>query len=388
MNAIIKGLIVLLGVAGIIGLLLVINTLRLMLDAPATAVPVPTPLIVTPTPELVRTAFIPTATPTLTRTPEATRPPQTHIVQRGETLFRIAQQYGVTVEAIIAANELTNPDRVIVGQELIIPVEQEPTPTATESVALPYPPAVVANLREIYARGQQMGNNPRMFAKVGDSITRSGSFLRPIGEGDYNLGEHDDLEAVVTHYINGTAQNPFSLESVAAQTGWAATAVLDPTNADTIFCATGETPLACEYRLSRPAVALIMLGTNDVGYRAPSQYRQDLEQIVAISVDRGVIPVLSTIPPQPNVGARVDAFNAVVRDVALTNDLPLWDYHAALRSLPNTGLHEDGVHPSTPPGGINSVADFRPPNLDYGYVVRNLTALQMLQDVLVSVEAL
>ena len=44
-----------------------------------------------------------------------------HVVQAGESLFGIAVLYNVTVEEIIAANDLTNPDALVVGQELIIP---------------------------------------------------------------------------------------------------------------------------------------------------------------------------------------------------------------------------------------------------------------------------
>lgn len=51
-------------------------------------------------------------------------PAQTHTVQVGETLTAIAQQYGVTVQAIVEANNITNPDRVTVGTALIIPESQ------------------------------------------------------------------------------------------------------------------------------------------------------------------------------------------------------------------------------------------------------------------------
>ncbi len=46
---------------------------------------------------------------------------QVHTVQAGETLFAIAQKYGVTVQAIVSANSLSNPNRLDVGQQLIIP---------------------------------------------------------------------------------------------------------------------------------------------------------------------------------------------------------------------------------------------------------------------------
>jgi LysM repeat protein len=46
----------------------------------------------------------------------------THIVQWGDTLHSIAMCYGTTVEAIMAANNLPNPDYIYVGQRLFIPV--------------------------------------------------------------------------------------------------------------------------------------------------------------------------------------------------------------------------------------------------------------------------
>lgn len=44
-----------------------------------------------------------------------------HVVAQGETLSTIAKRYGVTVQQILTANNITNPDRIYVGQKLIIP---------------------------------------------------------------------------------------------------------------------------------------------------------------------------------------------------------------------------------------------------------------------------
>lgn len=46
--------------------------------------------------------------------------PIIHTVQRGEILSQIAGQYGVTVEAVMQANSISNPNRIIVGEELQI----------------------------------------------------------------------------------------------------------------------------------------------------------------------------------------------------------------------------------------------------------------------------
>ena len=44
-----------------------------------------------------------------------------HTVQPGETLSEIATAYGVTVEAVVKANSLRNPDAIRAGQTLFIP---------------------------------------------------------------------------------------------------------------------------------------------------------------------------------------------------------------------------------------------------------------------------
>ncbi|ASN03550.1 LysM peptidoglycan-binding domain-containing protein [Virgibacillus necropolis] len=44
-----------------------------------------------------------------------------HVVQRGETLWRIAQRYGNDINQIILVNQLDNPDVLVVGQSLVIP---------------------------------------------------------------------------------------------------------------------------------------------------------------------------------------------------------------------------------------------------------------------------
>ncbi|SHM20048.1 spore coat assembly protein SafA [Caldanaerovirga acetigignens] len=44
-----------------------------------------------------------------------------YIVQKGDTLWKIAKRYNVTLDAIIKANNIANPDLIYPGQKLIIP---------------------------------------------------------------------------------------------------------------------------------------------------------------------------------------------------------------------------------------------------------------------------
>lgn len=49
------------------------------------------------------------------------RPARYHEVQQGETLSSIARQYGVSVQEIVEANGLDDPDHIQPGQSLYIP---------------------------------------------------------------------------------------------------------------------------------------------------------------------------------------------------------------------------------------------------------------------------
>ena len=84
---------------------------------------------------------IPPAPPTAPVPP--TGQEKTHIVQRGEILARIASHYGVTIQALVTANNISNPNRIYVGQILTIPGQAappvQPTPLPDPPVASPEP---------------------------------------------------------------------------------------------------------------------------------------------------------------------------------------------------------------------------------------------------------
>ncbi len=96
-------------------------------DATSTAAPSLTPYS-TPTVEAAQPQS-PPSTPTVA--PPQT--PQTYTVQDGDTLGAIAQTYDVSIEDLILANELANPDVLYVGQELTIPIGGLPTQPPTDA---------------------------------------------------------------------------------------------------------------------------------------------------------------------------------------------------------------------------------------------------------------
>lgn len=48
-----------------------------------------------------------------------------HVVQSGDTLWRISRTYNVSINDIVQTNAIANPDRLIVGQSLVIPTPDD-----------------------------------------------------------------------------------------------------------------------------------------------------------------------------------------------------------------------------------------------------------------------
>lgn len=80
--------------------------------------------------------------------PAADGEPATYVLQRGDNLTRIAAQFGTSVDAILAANAISNANRIYAGQALVIPtggsdvsVAEDAAPSVAEEPA----DATVAN---------------------------------------------------------------------------------------------------------------------------------------------------------------------------------------------------------------------------------------------------
>jgi len=90
----------------------------------ATSPPTTTPTLRT-TAALSPSGFLTPIPPTATLTPSPSPTPVVHIVAQGNTLFGIALEYGVTVDALVQANGLDVNQYLRIGQTLVIPVGME-----------------------------------------------------------------------------------------------------------------------------------------------------------------------------------------------------------------------------------------------------------------------
>jgi hypothetical protein len=236
--------------------------------------------------------------------------------------------------------------------------------------------ATVARIREIRALGVTMGVRPQVFAKIGDSITESNSFLNDIGQGWYVLGPYGALEPTIT-YFRATrfpnSSNSFTRASECAVSGWVAAYALsmDPMS-----------PLRAELAYTRPGYALVMYGTNDLDRITPADFTRDMSRILEIIEGNGTVPVISTIPDRldrPETMARVPGFNDAIRALAAARHIPLMDYWRALQPLPRRGVDTDGIHPSAYfTSGDFATGVITPAALQFGYNMRNYVALLAL----------
>ena len=262
------------------------------------------------------------------------------------------------------------------GQAGAVP-ELAPALYPSDRTHSPITPYVVDRLTEILARNPTSARD--LFMKAGDSITASNAFLYCFAGASVDLDTHADLQATLDVYRGATVlgTTSFDRDSDVVQSGRTA-----------FWAMSGQpSPLTQEMDAVEPAVGVVMFGTNDIGWFGADHlatldwYHGYMFDLVDAMLARGIIPILSTIPPRDDdstLDAWVPTFNAAIRGFAQGRQIPLVDFHRELLPLPNHGLSGDGVHPNASGSGACVLtAD----GLGYGYDVRNLITLEALDRV-------
>ncbi len=344
-----------------------------------------------------------------------------HTVQQGENLYRIARKYGTSVQAIQQANGISDSTMITLGQKLIIPnlqatTEPEPTdtpaitptpipasptargtpivytatpkgptatidPHATPSPTPPppdnvngiqldqfviMPPAVQERVKQIFAKGQTLGSNPRRFTRVGDSIIEHPHYMVKFDTPDYNLGQYAYLQDVLDYY-----HGSYGRDSLAVRRGLHSWSWANPTWADKDQCLPDEGPVACEYRVFKPSVSFIVLGSNDVG--VPDYFRKSMEELVQFAIDQGVVPIIVTKADRHEGDSNIN--NIILKETAAKFNVPLLDFDAVAGTMPNRGIDPtDGTHLAFYYAHDYSV----PVAFTKGHAVHDLTSVIML----------
>jgi hypothetical protein len=225
-----------------------------------------------------------------------------------------------------------------------------------------YLPAITPQQRAIYRQSAARGKDLNFFTVVGDCNSQPSVFLQRLASGQFDASRLDPkLQAIVQRFSRS-----FGRVSLAAQGGFGAGMMMDPTWADGALCdvAGGQGPFACELWVSRASVVFIALGTQEQydWQNFEANYRPMIEHAQA----KGVLPVLVTKADDIETasGAPSGHINGVIRKLAQEYGVPLLDYAVAARALPNNGLIDEGDK------------DFH--LSDTGMDLRILTALQTL----------
>jgi hypothetical protein len=271
------------------------------------------------------------------------------------------------------------------------PAQLEPTPTITVMPTLGprptlgqddwkqvpvVPEDVSQRVRLIYQLGLMAGNDPHAFSKVGDCNATNPYFLTDFDTpGSYNLGEYEDLQDTID-YFSGS----YSRASLAAKEGLTAHAVLSVLWNTWKECDSYETPLTCEYRIHKPMYSIIAFGTNDA--HGTVDFEKALRRVIDMTIGNGTIPILAT---KADNAEGYQSFNRLIVDMANEYELPVWNYWLAVQSIPGKGLldKQHREHLSVGPDGL---FNFETDNLPYGWSIRNLTALEVLDTIRRDVE--
>lgn len=243
-----------------------------------------------------------------------------------------------------------------------------PTFNVSDWQELPIIPEVSDKVIRIYETGLALGNDPKKFSKIGDCGSTPAWFLGDFDRGPeyYDLGQYSSLSGVINEFSGS-----FERTSLAARSGFNASALFSPLWSDWDYCQANESPIACEYRVHKPMIAFIMLGTNDIW--KPEEFEPQMRKILEFSIESGVIPIIST---KADNAEGDHSINSTIALLAWEYEVPLLNYWLAVQPLPDQGLQEDDAHLTW---GRNFFDD--PNAMSKAWPVRNLTALQALDAV-------
>jgi hypothetical protein len=150
----------------------------------------------------------------------------------------------------------------------------------------------------------------------------------------------------------------------------------------------GLPPLAELLDRYRPQAIVLMIGTNDATANRPGEkFEADLQSAVKTALDRGVVCVLTTIPPHPHRPELAKKYNQSIRELARRQTLPLIDLEREILArrpddFNGTLLSKDDVHLSAQGGQVTAASAPSDENLrQCGYLLRGWLTVRKLGEV-------
>jgi hypothetical protein len=147
-------------------------------------------------------------------------------------------------------------------------------------------------------------------------------------------------------------------------------------------------PLANLLDTYKPRMVVFMLGTNDAtAERSVAAYSADMAKSMDLMLERGIIPILSTIPPHIGQPKLAKKYNEALRALAKKREIPLIDFEKEiLKRRPDdwdgTLLNKGDVHPTTEGNGTKPTSVPTAENLrNSGYLLRGWLSVQKIVEI-------
>lgn len=228
----------------------------------------------------------------------------------------------------------------------------------------PVVPAISENALQIYLHGLEEGRNPQSFSIVGDCQSIPGRLFRRFNWAEFSLPtEYAYLQPTRDHFRSVWSRPPVTVGKY-----YTVASMFAPFWNDTSRCGLMETPLDCEFRLNNPSIILISIGSNQKPGNS-EDFNNFMRKIVEYSIEHNVLPIITTKTDPTEEGFPL---NHIMAQIAYDYDIPLWNFWAAAKELPNHGLDSDdkmSIH-------ITSEA----------YGIKRITGLQVLHAVLTAAQ--
>jgi LasA protease len=188
--------------------------------------PQPTDQPITPAPHILATVAHPSPQTTLiVPTPDSSRTPapqatEIYLIQSGDTLGRIALEYGATVEDLMAQNGLTDADDLQVGQPIVVPIQVDRVGPAFKIVPdseLVYGPAYTHFDVAAYVAGQS--GYLKSYSELVEGQTLAGAQIVQLVAQRYSVGPRV-LLALIEYQAGWVTRAALDAQSIAYPAGY------------------------------------------------------------------------------------------------------------------------------------------------------------------------